>query len=59
MRCGEMLNSQKVNQALLTAQKNEITEHWVYQKLSQSIEDLHNGQDSFRFIEGDDSDTIG
>jgi len=27
---------------LLTAQRNEITEHLMYKKLSQSIKDLHN-----------------
>jgi VIT1/CCC1 family predicted Fe2+/Mn2+ transporter len=42
MGCGKTMNSQEMKQALLTAQKNEITEHWVYQKLSQAIEDPHN-----------------
>ena len=28
--------------AILTAQKSEITEHFVYQKLSQSAMDPHN-----------------
>ena len=36
------MNHQEVEQALLTAQKNEITEHWVYQKLSRAIGDPHN-----------------
>lgn len=36
------MNSQEVNQALLTAQENEITEYWVYQKLSLTIKDPHN-----------------
>jgi VIT1/CCC1 family predicted Fe2+/Mn2+ transporter len=37
-----MVNHQEVTQALLTAQKNEITEHWVYHKLAQSVGDPHN-----------------
>lgn len=37
-----MVNHQEVEEALLTAQKNEITEHWVYHKLAQSVEDPHN-----------------
>ncbi|OGP71312.1 MAG: hypothetical protein A2W09_02430 [Deltaproteobacteria bacterium RBG_16_50_11] len=36
------MNSQEVSQALLRAQKNEITEHWVYHKLAESIRDPHN-----------------
>jgi VIT1/CCC1 family predicted Fe2+/Mn2+ transporter len=32
----------EVENAILTAQRNEITEHFVYQKLSQSAMDLHN-----------------
>ncbi|MFQ6088165.1 MAG: VIT1/CCC1 transporter family protein [Candidatus Methanofastidiosia archaeon] len=32
----------KTKNAILTAQRNEITEHFIYEKLSQSIEDPHN-----------------
>jgi len=33
---------QKIKNRLLAAQKNEITEHFIYRKLSQSIKDTHN-----------------
>jgi len=33
---------EETEKAILTAQKNEITEHFVYEKLSQSIKDPHN-----------------
>ncbi len=36
-----MLSKETVR-ALLTAQKNEITEHFIYEKLAQSIKDSHN-----------------
>ena len=32
----------ETKKAVLTAQKNEITEHFIYEKLSQSIKDPHN-----------------
>ena len=32
----------KIEKAILTAQRSEITEHFVYQKLSQSAMDPHN-----------------
>jgi VIT1/CCC1 family predicted Fe2+/Mn2+ transporter len=32
----------ETEKAILTAQKSEITEHFVYEKLSQSIKDPHN-----------------
>jgi len=32
----------KIEDLILTAQKSEITEHFVYQKLSQSAMDSHN-----------------
>ena len=32
----------KTRQNLLTAQKNEITEHFIYNKLSDSVKDSHN-----------------
>lgn len=32
----------EVEKTILTAQKNEITEHFIYEKLSQSIKDPHN-----------------
>ncbi len=43
----ERVNLQKMvekemENAILTAQKSEITEHFVYQKLSQSAMDPHN-----------------
>jgi VIT1/CCC1 family predicted Fe2+/Mn2+ transporter len=37
---GTMRETDKGN--ILTAQKNEITEHFIYEKLSQSTEDPHN-----------------
>jgi VIT1/CCC1 family predicted Fe2+/Mn2+ transporter len=37
----EMLE-ERVRKTILTAQKNEITEHFIYEKLSQSTRDLHN-----------------
>jgi len=33
---------QKIKNRLLAAQKNEITEHFLYRKLSRSIKDAHN-----------------
>jgi len=33
---------QKIKNKLLAAQKNEITEHFIYRKLSRSIKDTHN-----------------
>ncbi len=33
---------QKIKNRLLAAQKNEITEHFIYRKLSRSIKDAHN-----------------
>jgi len=33
---------QKIKNKLLAAQRNEITEHFIYRKLSQSIKDAHN-----------------
>ncbi len=32
----------EMTNAILAAQKSEITEHFVYQKLSQSAKDVHN-----------------
>ncbi len=32
----------ETRRSVLTAQKNEITEHFIYEKLSQTIEDPHN-----------------
>lgn len=32
----------EVEKTILTAQKNEITEHFIYEKLAQSIKDPHN-----------------
>jgi len=32
----------EVEKIILTAQKNEITEHFIYEKLAQSIKDPHN-----------------
>lgn len=32
----------EVEKTVLTAQKNEITEHFIYEKLAQSIKDSHN-----------------
>lgn len=34
--------SREVRKGLLTAQRNEITEHFIYDKLSQSTKDVHN-----------------
>jgi len=34
--------NKKTKNIILTAQKNEITEHFIYEKLSQSIKDKHN-----------------
>jgi VIT1/CCC1 family predicted Fe2+/Mn2+ transporter len=34
--------SREVRKELLTAQRNEITEHFIYDKLSQSVKDTHN-----------------
>ena len=36
-----MLDS-KIKKTILTAQKNEITEHFIYSRLSKSIKDSHN-----------------
>jgi len=33
---------ERVRKTILTAQKNEITEHFIYEKLSQSTRDPHN-----------------
>jgi VIT1/CCC1 family predicted Fe2+/Mn2+ transporter len=33
---------EEAKKAVLTAQKNEITEHFIYDKLAQSIKDSHN-----------------
>jgi hypothetical protein len=32
----------EIEKAILSAQVNEITEHFVYSKLSESVRDLHN-----------------
>ena len=37
-----MMLDQKIKDKLLAAQKNEITEHFIYRKLSRSIKDAHN-----------------
>ena len=34
--------NEKTKKAMLTAQKNEITEHFIYEKLSKSTKDPHN-----------------
>jgi len=34
--------NKKIKKIILTAQKNEITEHFIYDKLSRSIKDKHN-----------------
>lgn len=34
--------SEKIKKSMLVAQKNEITEHFIYDKLSQSVKDVHN-----------------
>ncbi|MEM2913710.1 MAG: VIT1/CCC1 transporter family protein [Candidatus Bathyarchaeia archaeon] len=39
--------------AILTAQKNEITEHFIYEKLARSIKDAHN-QEVLRRISKDE-----
>ena len=33
-----------IKAALLTAQRNEITEHWIYTKLAESARDPANGE---------------
>jgi VIT1/CCC1 family predicted Fe2+/Mn2+ transporter len=43
----------QVKEEILTAQRNEITEHFIYQRLSQSIKDPHNS-DILRRISGDE-----
>ena len=47
-----MLN-QKIKKQILTAQKNEITEYFVYNKLADSIKDKHN-QEILREIASDE-----
>ena len=36
------MNSMQTNEKVRAAQKNEITEHFIYQKLSQTTKDAHN-----------------
>ena len=33
---------EKIRKTILDAQRNEITEHFIYEKLSQTTRDLHN-----------------
>jgi len=33
---------EEVEKIILNAQKNEITEHFIYEHLAQSVKDLHN-----------------
>jgi len=37
-----MVLDERVRKTILTAQKNEITEHFIYEKLSESTRDPHN-----------------
>lgn len=36
------MNSTRINEKMRAAQKSEITEHFIYQKLSQTTRDAHN-----------------
>jgi len=47
-----MLDEETKN-TILTAQRNEITEHFIYNKLSQSIKDSHN-RNILKHISGDE-----
>jgi len=40
--CGSLKNDNSMVQAMLRAQRNEITEHQIYTKLAQSTSDPHN-----------------
>ena len=44
---------EETKKAVLTAQRNEITEHFIYDKLSQSIKDPHN-KDILKRISSDE-----
>ena len=48
----EMLN-EETKKTILTAQRNEITEHFIYDKLSQSIKNSHN-RDILKRISSDE-----
>jgi len=39
---GSKMLDKETKETILTAQRNEITEHFIYEKLSQSIKDSHN-----------------
>jgi len=47
-----MLN-QETKQRIITAQKNELTEHFIYEKLSRSVKEKHNS-DILKRISGDE-----
>lgn len=38
----KLIRDNKIKDIILTAQKNEITEHFIYDKLSKSVKDEHN-----------------
>lgn len=48
----KMLDTETVK-TILTAQRNEITEHFIYEKLSQSTKDPHN-KDALKRISNDE-----
>jgi len=47
------LLDKETKKAILAAQRSEITEHFIYDKLSQSIRDTHN-EEILRHISGDE-----
>jgi VIT1/CCC1 family predicted Fe2+/Mn2+ transporter len=49
---GKLLDG-SLRKAILTAQRSEITEHFIYEKLAQSIKDPHNSE-ILRRISGDE-----
>lgn len=45
--------SQEMEKRIITAQKNELTEHFIYEKLSRSVKEKHN-RDILKRISGDE-----
>jgi VIT1/CCC1 family predicted Fe2+/Mn2+ transporter len=45
--------SNEIKQRVITAQKSELTEHFIYEKLSRSVKDRHN-RDIMKRISGDE-----
>ena len=43
----------ETEKAILAAERNEITEHFIYEKLARSIKDMHN-QEVLRSISNDE-----